>query len=178
MKPGILITITLAFITATALQAYAQNNVVSKPALSADMIGTNGQATGKVTVTEAAKGAIIRIELTGMSPGWHGVHIHSAGVCDADKDFEDAGPHASHDEGDVHGYMNANATHTGDLPNIWIHTDGTGQAEFYTTLLTAQTIQDNDGSALMVHADPDDYTNQPSGNSGDRVACGVISPKT
>lgn len=177
MKSTFFITIILAIVTATGVYAFAQDGVVSKPALSADMINMNGQPAGKATVTEVAKGVIIRVEATGMSPGWHGVHVHSVGLCDADKDFEDAGPHAGH-EGNIHGFMNVNADHTGDLPNLWVHPDGTGQAEFFTTMLSVQTIQDNDGSAILIHAEPDDYSSQPAGNSGDRVACGVISPKT
>ena len=181
MKYGALITITTSIIAASAVYATAQDTttgsapaqnslaqqqgVVTKPALSADMIGANGQAAGKVTVTEAAKGIIIRVEAAGLSPGWHGVHVHGIGVCDSDKDFEGAGSHATH-EGDVHGFMNANANHTGDLPNLWVHDDGTGQAEYYSTLLTVQAIQDNDGSAILIHADPDDYSGQPAGTSG------------
>jgi superoxide dismutase, Cu-Zn family len=108
--------------------------------------------------------------------GWHGVHFHDKASCDYSKQFSTAGEHVM-TEKHVHGVMAEAGPHAGDLPNIWIGTDGSGRAEFYTPFITPNDLLDANGSALVVHAGADDYKTQPSGASGDRIACGPLTKK-
>ena len=73
-----------------------------------------------------------------------------------------------------HGLLNPDGVHDGDLPNIYAAADGTAKAEIFTTLVELETLLDDDGSAVVIHAQPDDHLTQPIGGAGDRVACGVI----
>lgn len=150
------------------------------PALAAsgDLKGPDGAAHGTVTVTGAPKGVVLRIEARGLKPGWHGVHFHEKGAC-SDAKFTSAGGHVHAASPVVHGLLNPQANDAGDLPNIHVGADGTATAELYSTLVSlnggpAPALMDADGSAVVIHASPDDYKSQPIGGAGDRVACAVI----
>ena len=148
-------------------------------AATGNLVGTGGAARGTITVTAAPKGVILRVEATGLSPGWHGMHFHEKGDC-SDAKFASAGAHVHSATPVTHGFLNANANDAGDLPNIHVGADGSATAEFYSTLVSMTgeggrpALMDADGAALVIHANPDDYTTQPIGGAGDRVACGVI----
>ncbi|MDI1228831.1 MAG: superoxide dismutase family protein [bacterium] len=133
-----------------------------------------GGDAGVATFTQGTKGLLVKVEAKGLTPGWHGVHFHAMGHCTHDDGFKKAGSHAAKEE-EQHGFLNAEGPHIGDLPNLHVAADGTGSAEFYTKTIDMDALHDADGSALMIHAKPDDYKTDPSGDSGDRVACGVIS---
>lgn len=169
----------LVLLAAPAWAEEAATIVAPTPApVKADvkLLDNAGKETGTVKITETAKGRLFSVEVAGLTSGWHGVHIHGTGDCsDHGEHFKKAGGHANA-EGQKHGFLNAEGPHDGDLPNLWVAADGTGKAEFYSEA-AARTMMDNDGSALMIHAGPDDYTTDPSGNSGDRVACGVMTEK-
>ena len=150
------------------------------PALAAsgDLKGPDGTAHGGVTVTAAPKGVLLRIEAKGLKPGWHGVHFHEKGAC-TDAKFTSAGAHVHSASPVVHGLLNPQANDAGDLPNIHVSADGTATAEIYSTLVSltggpAPALMDADGSAVIIHANPDDHSSQPIGGAGDRVACAVI----
>ena len=154
------------------------------PARAADtasgaLMGTDGTARGSIHVTAAPKGVLLRIEATGMIPGWHGVHFHEKGICGPPK-FTDAGAHVHTATPVVHGLLTANAIDAGALPNIFVGQDGNATVELYSTLVTLNrtdghpALLDSDGSSLVIHANPDDYRTQPIGGSGDRGACAVI----
>ena len=136
-------------------------------------------ATGAVTVTAAPKGVLVRVEAGGLTPGWHAVHFHEKGDC-SDAAFKAAGAHVHGAAPLAHGLLNAQATDSGDLPNLYAAADGTAKAEFFTTLVTLNpdgatpALLDADGAALVIHANADDYRSQPIGGAGDRVACAVI----
>jgi len=130
-------------------------------------------AGGEVTLKAAPKGVLVRIEATGLTPGWHAVHFHEKANC-SDAAFKLSGGHVHGAATSVHGLLNANATDTGDLPNLYAGADGQAKAEFFTTALTMATLQDADGSALVIHAKADDFSTQPIGGAGDRVACALI----
>ncbi|MGA0607439.1 superoxide dismutase family protein [Phenylobacterium sp. VNQ135] len=133
-----------------------------------------GQTVGSVTLTEAPKGVVMRVEAKGLSPGWHGLHFHEKADC-SKSDFTTAGAHTRHGEAKgVHGLLNPQANETGDLPNIHAGADGAAAAEVYTTLTTLKALRDADGSAVLIHANADDHTTQPIGGAGARVACAVI----
>lgn len=148
------------------------------PAQAADLKGANG-ATGTVTVTPVPKGVLLRVEAKGLPPGWHGMHFHEKGDC-SDPKFTAAGSHVHAMTPVVHGVMNPDANDNGDLPNLFVAADGSATVEMYSTLSTAQgdashgALMDADGSALVIHANPDDYKTQPIGGAGDRIACAVL----
>ncbi|WP_430420047.1 superoxide dismutase family protein [Phenylobacterium sp.] len=132
-----------------------------------------GASAGKATLTEAPKGVLLKVEAKGLAPGWHGLHFHEKADC-SKADFTSAGAHTHGSEKAVHGLLNAAANETGDLPNIYAGADGAGNAEVFTSLTTLKALKDADGSALVIHANPDDHMAQPIGGAGPRVACGEI----
>ena len=136
----------------------------------------SGHTVATATVGEAG-GVRVRLEATGLAPGTYGVHVHAIGRCDP-PGFESAGPHWN-PTGRQHGRLNPMGPHLGDLPNLSVGTNGSGAAEFTIGGATLdsgdEALFDRDGAALIVHAGPDDYRTDPSGNSGARIACGVIA---
>lgn len=139
-----------------------------------------GEAVGLVKVTEAPKGVILRVETKGLTPGWHGMHFHEKGDC-SKSDFTSAGAHVHTEASIVHGLLNPEANDSGDLPNLHVAADGTGSAEVFSPFVSLRgaggrpALLDADGSAVIIHASPDDYTTQPIGGAGARVACGAIA---
>ncbi|MCW3848544.1 superoxide dismutase family protein [Sphingomonas sp. LB-2] len=130
-----------------------------------------GAEIGTAAAKEAGGALRVTVEVSGLTPGLHGVHVHSAGKCDA-PDFASAGGHWN-PTGHQHGSMNPAGPHAGDLPNLSVAADGRGHIEF-TLPGTYEGLLDQDGAALVVHAGQDDLKTDPSGNSGGRVACGVF----
>jgi len=117
------------------------------------------------------------LELTGIPAGSHGIHIHEKGICDPVGGFASAGVHYS--GGMKHGVMTDGGPHAGDLPNVNAGPDGVVKAEFFIDGVSLDAagknpLRDSDGSAVVIHAEPDDYISQPAGESGKRIACGVI----
>jgi superoxide dismutase, Cu-Zn family len=126
-----------------------------------------------VTLTAAPKGVLLRVEAKGLTPGWHGLHLHEKADC-SKADFTSAGAH-THGGGErVHGLLNPKGSESGDLPNIHAGKDGMAAAEVFTALTTFSALKDADGSGVIVHAGPDDHMAQPIGGSGARVACAEI----
>lgn len=147
--------------------------------VSGDLLGVDGVAHGHVQVTQAPKGVLVRIEAKGLTPGWHGIHFHEKGSCEAPK-FTSAGGHVHTVKPVVHGLLNEKANDDGDLPNLYVAADGSATVELYSTLVSLKgqdkrpALLDTDGAAFVVHANPDDYATQPIGGAGDRVACAVL----
>ncbi|MNU40699.1 Superoxide dismutase [Cu-Zn] precursor [compost metagenome] len=144
------------------------------------IINGAGAEIGKATLTQGATGLLIKVEAAGLTPGWHGIHIHATGQCAAP--FTSAGAHINHtDPKTPHGLLNAQGPDDGDLPNLFAAADGSAHGEFFTTKARisqdgpGQWLWDADGSALVIHANPDDHNSQPIGGAGDRVACAVLS---
>jgi Cu-Zn family superoxide dismutase len=146
---------------------------VASAAAQAPVTVTFKGAGGTATLTPAPKGVLVRIEVSGLTPGWHAVHFHEKGDC-GDAAFKLAGAHVHGAAPLVHGLLNPDATDSGDLPNLHAGADGQAKADFFTTAVTMATLKDADGSAIVIHAKPDDYVSQPIGGAGDRVACAVI----
>ena len=167
------------FLIVCAGLAIASAAVAQPASVTADLKGPKGEAMGTVTLTEAPKGVLLKIEARGLTPGWHGLHFHEKGDCSS-ADFKSAGGHVHGGPTMVHGLLNADANEAGDLPNLYVAADGTGSAEVFSpwTSLTGaggrQALQDADGSAVVVHANPDDHMSQPIGGAGARVACAVV----
>jgi Cu-Zn family superoxide dismutase len=155
--------------------ADATTGATSATAASADMQNRDGATVGKATLTQTAHGVLLHIEMDGLAPGWHGIHIHGIGKCEPP--FTSAGGHFN-PAGHKHGFA-AEGPHAGDLPNIHADSTGHASAEFLESTVSlegdgsAHLIGPN-GTAIVVHAGPDDMMTDPAGNSGDRIACGVI----
>lgn len=146
----------------------------------ATLINGAGATVGRAVLTQGATGLLIRVEAEGLTPGWHGIHIHAKGECAAP--FTSAGAHVNHGEPKApHGLLNAQGPDDGDLPNIHADASGRVRAELFTTRARiarsgpGQWLWDEDGSALVIHANADDHASQPIGGAGDRVVCGVMA---
>ena len=144
---------------------------------SAVLKDATGKDVGTATFSATPSGALLDLNLTAIPPGVHAWHIHAVGKCEPPK-FETAGPHFNPDQ-TKHGIMNPEGPHAGDLPNIHVPADGKLEVEFLdpvVTLSQESALLDADGASIVIHAGPDDYKTDPAGNSGDRIACGVITP--
>ena len=146
----------------------------------ATLINGSGERIGRATLTQGPSGLLIRVEADGLTPGWHGIHIHAVGECSAP--FTSAGSHINHeDDKRPHGLLNAEGPDDGDLPNIYAAAQGRVRAEIFTTRARiapegpGQWLWDADGSALVIHENADDHMAQPIGGAGARIACGIMA---
>ena len=144
------------------------------------LVNAEGAQIGRVELRQGATGLLIKVEASGLTPGWHGIHIHATGTCEAP--FTSSGAHINHAEPKApHGLLNPNGPDDGDLPNIYAGADGKVNAELFTTRARisvegpGQWLWDQDGSAIIIHANADDHSTQPIGGAGDRVACAALS---
>jgi Cu-Zn family superoxide dismutase len=135
------------------------------------------QQAGTAHLAETRAGVLITVELRGLPPGVHGFHIHETGRCDASGGFQSAGGHHN-PRNEQHGFMARAGAHAGDLPNQTVGQDGVLRVQVLNDKVTLgqgeATLFDPHGSALVVHAQADDYRSQPAGDSGDRLACAVL----
>jgi Cu-Zn family superoxide dismutase len=163
---AVAVTVVLSGGGAVAVATPAGNGAMHGSTVLEDI---NGNQVGNARFTEDATGAVhVNVHVEGMSAGPHGIHIHSIGSCS--NGFADAGSH--HNPGG-----SAHGNHAGDLPNLVVN--GAGQGHLNATVEhfsfgDEAAIFDSDGSALVVHALPDDFVTQPTGGSGARIACGII----
>jgi Cu-Zn family superoxide dismutase len=166
-------------VTIMAVAAVAATIAVAAPTVasgngaqhaSAAMFDAGGEQIGWATFVEDASGTVhVNVKVNGLSAGLHGIHIHRVGQCAPT--FAAAGSHHN-PLGATHG------GHAGDLPNLVVNDEGRGRLNSATDSASLSTgplsVFDADGSALVIHADPDDGITDPTGNSGARIACGVI----
>jgi Cu-Zn family superoxide dismutase len=143
------------------------------------LLDAQGRTVGSAVFTRAENGVRIDVNVAGLPAGVHGIHVHEAGRCDA-PDFTTAGGHLNPTTRE-HGLQNPQGPHAGDLPNLTVGADGRGEGEFVNDRVTltpgaASSLFRPGGTALVIHATADDQRTSPSGNSGARIACGVISP--
>lgn len=148
----------------------------SPTSATADIRDRAGIAKAMATASQSGDGIRLQVSGVGLAPGAYGLHVHTTGRCDA-PGFETAGGHWN-PTNHQHGRNNPAGMHKGDLPNLMIGADGRGSMEVtipYASLAgQANRLLDADGAALVVHAAPDDYRTDPSGNSGARIACGTF----
>lgn len=137
----------------------------------------DGKQVGAATLIETPEG--VRMAVTGfrLPPGGHGLHIHAVGLCEP-PEFTSAGGHFN-PGGKQHGRMNPAGPHAGDLPNLVVAASGEGGIDITTKAITLSpgpnSVLSEKSTALVVHANPDDDKTDPTGNSGSRIACGVIT---
>ncbi|MCD9025345.1 superoxide dismutase family protein [Cohnella silvisoli] len=154
--------------------AYASSGETQK---MVKIINTKGEQVGAALLIQKAGAVQLHIEAKHLPPGVHGIHFHEIGKCDT-PDFKSAGEHLNPNK-KQHGFHNPKGFHAGDLPNIQVKQDGTVIADLesrYVTLMTGMpnSLLKPGGTALVIHEKEDDYVTDPSGNSGNRIACGPI----
>ncbi len=158
---------------ATAVETPAAPRVMDHA--TANVRDGAGRHVGDVTFTDSYAGVIVVGTISGLGLGAHGIHIHEFGKCQAP--FTTAGGHFNPDHRQ-HGFSNPAGPHLGDLPNVDTPAAGPLKFEFVlpnVTLKGKNALLDADGASIVVHSARDDYVTDPSGNSGARIACGVIT---
>lgn len=145
-----------------------------------EMKPTQGNnANGTISFTQRGADVVAHVQMAGLTPGVHGIHIHERGDCSA-PDGTSAGGHFN-PHGSQHGAPEHAAHHAGDFGNLTADAAGNATADIVMPAphisLAADAANSIVGKAVIVHADPDDFKTQPTGNSGKRVACGVIAAK-
>ena len=144
----------------------------------ADIINTSGYKIGNVQFAEREPnlGVVLRLQAWGLPPGTHGFHIHDSGVCDT-PEFHNAGGHFN-PFGKKHGLLNPEGPHAGDLPNLVVPANGRVDVSYNIPSLTLKegrnSLLQPNGTSIVIHAEADDGISDPAGNSGARIACGVI----
>lgn len=179
----------LGSMTGSVAQEASPAGGLAAGAIDVALRDVDGQEVGQATLTEAADDSVaIEVSVEGIASGEHGIHVHEVGICDpaGDEPFSSAGDHYNPTDA-THGgppmmEMTDAATpgaangHAGDLGNIVVDNAGSAQMEITTDRFGLAELSDAVGSALVIHADPDDLLTDPSGNSGGRIVCGVIAP--
>jgi len=194
------LTVALMLLTLGTLAACGGNQSPSaRPAaqerqsLDVTLKLAEGGSAGSVSLTETEGGVEVRADVRGLEPGFHGFHVHEAGVCDPDAREDGERAPFSSAMGHLAGEGADHGAHAGDLPTLLVRKDGTAILTVVTDRLRLADVRDQNGSALMVHAMRDNQANIPeryksegeagpdaetlaTGDAGDRVACGVFKP--
>jgi len=179
MKAGLVLIIIISAVLILATTACAREDTTTHSAIAV-MKDAKGNSVGLATFTEEASGPVyINVDVRGLKPGLHGIHIHNKGKC-IGPSFTSAGEHYN-PLGKEHGLKNPKGPHAGDLPNLKVGEDGTGHMSVTTERVTLSpgptTLLTASGTSLVIHADPDDQMTNPAGKSGARIACGIIEKK-
>jgi Cu-Zn family superoxide dismutase len=147
------------------------------PGATAELKNAQGNTVGNATFTETPDGVNIAVQVRGISPGQHGLHLHETGKCEA-PDFKPAGQHFNPARGH-HGGVNTPVRHAGDLGNIEVAASGVGTVQQTVKGVTLKkgdhSLLRDEGTSIVLHGGPDDLKSDPAGNSGDRIACGVVT---
>lgn len=142
------------------------------PSATAQLMDLQGNVVGNALVSGLDGSLMVDVSVLGLPPGLHGAHIHERGDCSA-IDFSTADGHWNPDNTNHGTESEPPNPHAGDIGNIEVGEDGSGQLSGRSSGTFAGLL-DRDGSAFIIHADPDDMVSQPSGNAGERIACGVF----
>ncbi len=165
--------------TACAADHHGDGHTVTEA--TASLIDRNRDVVGSARFQQGPTGVLITIEMDGLpdsATGWHGSHLHAIGDC-SNADFTSSGGHINVD-GNPHGLLNAEGPDNADMPNVYVHSDGTSRAQIFTDRVSlsgqsgAPALLDDDGAAIVFHDNADDHMSQPIGGAGARHVCGVI----
>ncbi len=143
----------------------------------ADFVDPQGKEIGEVRLITHGSMPMLSIKVKGLTPGAHGLHIHPTGKCNL-PDYSEAGKHWN-PLGHQHGKNNPQGAHMGDLPNLVVDAKGRGKASLMLdgiSMTGPNALMDADGFAVIIHVNADDYTADPSGNSGTKIACAAFTP--
>ncbi len=166
MRCAVLIVFALGGCSTILPKTSAPNDIVAK------LAAADGADRGSATLRVGADRMRLTVDAVGLPPGARGIHIHEVGRCEA-PDFGSAKGHWNPTM-KMHGRDNRMGAHHGDMPNLMIGADGRGSVSIDVPGSIAELL-DTDGAAVLIHAAADDYRTDPSGNSGARIACGVLT---
>ena len=168
----------ILLVTTALAMGFLSTPAMAQDTARADILGPDGNSVGEAVFQQGTIGAMVNIKVKGLPAGKHGLHLHTLGTCEHDHDYKTAEGHIDPSDKE-HGYFNASGPEVGDLPNLYVHEDGTAQVELFLPQINVSgygtVLLDDDGSSVMIHEGPDDHTTQPIGGSGARIACGVIT---
>jgi len=173
-----LLRVCFGAMTLPALLAVSASAARNK-GVEVDFKTSDGQDAGTATLTPDGKGVKVKLNLTNLPEGEHALHVHQNAKCDG-PDFKTAGPHFNPDKKE-HGTKNPKGPHAGDMPlNLQVMADGTDHVSFVSDSISLKkdapnSVFANGGTAFVIHAKADDMMTDPTGNAGDRIACGVIA---
>jgi Cu-Zn family superoxide dismutase len=176
MRPAVLCTVLCAVLL-MACRSVQSGSSSNDGVATAAMRNGASESVGDLRLQPSPEGVRLTGELFNLPPGVHGIHFHAAGKCDT-PGFESSGPHFN-PAGRKHGLENPDGPHAGDLPTVTVSDSGRASVALVTPRVTldsagATSVLDADGTAIIIHAAPDDQRTDPSGNSGARIACGVV----
>ena len=167
--------LVLVFLPALLWSSLAFGQRSAKSA-QADIVNGQVQNIGTAKILPAKKGVKIEVNVSQLPPGKHGIHIHAVGKCEGPA-FTTAGGHLNPDA-KKHGKENPEGPHAGDLLNLEVKANGTAKTTLLDTMVTLgdgpNSVFHEGGTAIVIHEKEDDYKTDPAGNSGARIACGVI----
>jgi Cu-Zn family superoxide dismutase len=163
---------SLAVLMAGCLFSFAAQAQTAKASLK----DASGKDVGQVQLLQTPHGVLLKLSVKGVPAGEHAFHVHAVGKCEPP--FTSAGGHFN-PASKKHGMEAQEGSHAGDMPNLFIPASGELTVEIANPMISLvkgqpNSVFDADGSALIIHAGADDYKTDPTGNAGDRIACGVI----